>query len=115
MALTEFEIEKAKQDLEAFMVKRRPAEHIRPELDLEYTFEGQSIELIEVRPYWRDPSRILRQPFAKATFVKSANHWKVYWKRASGKWAGYDPKPIVKSVEEFAHLVDEDKYACFFG
>lgn len=115
MALSEFELEKAKQAMNGFLEKRRPPEHIRPELDFDYTIDGQSIEILEVRPNWRDASIINRMPFAKATFVKSANHWKVYWKRASGKWASYDPHPIAKDVEEFTEIVHADAHYCFFG
>jgi hypothetical protein len=115
MPLSEFKFEKAKQALDAFMAKRRPPEHIRPELDFEYRIEDQSIELLEVRPYWDDPAQILRMPFAKATYVKSADHWKVFWKRASGKWETYAPQPTVNSVEEFTGIVHADAHYCFFG
>lgn len=115
MAFTEFELETIKQALDGFLQKRRPPEHIRPELDFEYRIEGQSIELLEVRPYWRDPSEILKMPFAKATYVKSARHWKVFWKRASGKWEGYEPQPTVKTIEDFTELVIADQHNCFFG
>ncbi len=101
--------------MESFLKKRRPPEHIRPELDFGYAIEGQSVELLEIRPYWRDKTQILKMPFAKATYVKSSGSWKIYWKRASGKWESYTPKPVVKDIEEFTGVVDEDAHYCFFG
>jgi hypothetical protein len=38
-----------------------------------------------------------------------------FWQRRDLKWHSYEPKPEVKSVDEFALLVSEDPYACFFG
>ena len=48
MALSEFEIKKCEKELEAFMAVRRPPMHIRPELDLGYRIENQSIEIFEI-------------------------------------------------------------------
>ena len=101
--------------MEGFLKKRRPPEHIRPELDFGYVVDGQSVELLEIRPHWRDPSQIQKMPFAKATYVKSNRTWKVYWKRASGKWESYTPNPVVKDIGEFTEVVDKDAHYCFFG
>ena len=54
-------------------------------------------------------------PVAKATYVKSQNKWKIYWHRADMKWHGYEPEPDVDKIEDFLKIVEEDKYACFFG
>lgn len=52
---------------------------------------------------------------AKATYVRSRDHWRVYWQRADLRWHRYDPAPEVATVQGFLDLVDEDAYACFFG
>jgi len=52
---------------------------------------------------------------AKATYVRSRGVWRVFWQRRDLKWHSYEPKPEVKSVDEFALLVSEDTHACFFG
>nr|WP_143959733.1 DUF3024 domain-containing protein [Litoribacter populi] len=54
-------------------------------------------------------------PVAKATFVKTHSHWKVYWMGGNLKWQSYSPNPIVESVEGFFDLVIQDDFACFFG
>ena len=51
---------------------------------------------------------------AKATFVKTAGIWKVYWMRGNLKWHPYDPA-TAPSLEAFLKLVHEDKHNCFFG
>jgi hypothetical protein len=81
----------------------------------QYRIEGTSIIIFEIRPFWTDPSKINESVVAKATFIKSRNHWKVFWMRASGKWKSYAPHPVVRTAEQFAHLVEEDEYHCFWG
>lgn len=115
MAFSEFEQKKIEKALAGFLAKRRPAPHIRPELDFGYSLAGQSIELFEIRPQWDDPTRIRKHPFAKATYVKTRNVWKVFWQRADLKWHGYQPTLTVPTIEKFLEVVDADECGCFFG
>ncbi len=98
------------------MQRRRPPPLIRPKLDLGYRVTGQSVEIFEIRPPWRDLQKEKREsPVAKATYVRTRGVWRVFWQRRDLKWHSYEPKPEVKSVDEFALLVSEDTHACFFG
>ncbi len=107
------EIERA---VTAFMQRRRPPEAIRAELDLEHRIDGQSLEILERRPAWQGaPGETTELLVARATFVRSRDHWRVYWQRADLRWHRYDPVPEVRTVQEFLDLVDEDAYCCFFG
>lgn len=101
--------------MENFLARKRPPEHIRPKLDIDYKIEEQSIIIFEIRPQWDKPEIIREHCVAKATFVKAKNQWKVFWMRANLKWHSYTPKPIVNFVEEFIKLVEEDKQHCFWG
>jgi len=98
-----------------FLAKRRPPPHIRSQVDIGFRLIGQSIEVFEIRPQWDNPSIIREHPFAKATYVRTQNLWKVFWKRSDLKWHGYEPASTVKSIEEFLAAVDADPYGCFFG
>jgi Protein of unknown function (DUF3024) len=113
--LTEFETKKAEKAVLAFLAKRRPLPHIRPQLDIGYRISGQSVELFEIRPRWDRSDEKMEHAVAKATYVKSKEAWNVFWQRADLKWHRYDPTPQVGSLEKFLALVDEDKHACFFG
>lgn len=101
--------------MENFIARKRPPEHIRPKLDIGYKIEGQSIIIFEIRPQWDKPEIILEHSFAKTTFVKSKNNWKVFWMRTDLKWHRYTPTPAVNTVLEFAKLVEEDEHHCFWG
>ncbi len=116
MAFSEFETKRLEKIVGAFINEHRPAPHIRPELDLAFRINGQSIEIFEVRPRWKGaPGETMEYPVAKATYVKTQELWRVFWMRADLKWHAYPPAPQVDSVEKFLTLVAEDKHACFFG
>jgi hypothetical protein len=115
MAFHDIERKKIENALADLLTKIRPPEHIRSELDYGYKLSGQSVEIFEIRPQWNDKRKIHEHPFAKATFVKTQNLWKVYWQRADLKWHGYQPELTVSSIEKFVAVVLADEYACFFG
>lgn len=115
MVFSEFEIRKYEKVVGQFIEKRRPPPHIRSQVDLAFRVEGQSVEIFEVRPAWREPEKKMEHPVAKATYVKTQRIWRVYWQRADLKWHCYEPKPEVGTIEDFIALVDKDEYGCFFG
>jgi DUF3024 family protein len=116
VALSDLDLARVKRVVGAFIERRRPPAHLRSKLDLAFRVSGQSVVISEVRPVWRGrPGEKHEHGAAKATYVKSTNHWRVYWLRRDLKWHAYTPAPYVKSIEDFVALVDEDADACFFG
>ena len=115
MTINEFEIKKIETAADQFLSRKRPPAHLRDQLDLGYKIQDQSIEIMEIRPDWLDNTIFRKYLVAKATYVKSKQHWREFWQRAVLKWHSYRPVPTAKSVEDFLQLVDEDASACFFG
>lgn len=115
MALDDLEQQRAEHALAKFLERRRPPPHVRHQLDLGYTHSDQSVTIIEIRPDWKDASKIMETPVAKATFVRAKNVWKVYWMRSDLKWHAYLPCAEVATLDEFLMLVDKDAHHCFFG
>ena len=115
MALNDIERKRIEKLVGAFVEELRPPPPIRSQLDFGFRITGQSIELFEIRPQWKRPEIKQEHAFAKATYVRTHNRWKIYWKRANLKWHGYEPVPDVSTVEEFLCVVRKDEYACFFG
>lgn len=115
MAFSEFEIKRSQKIMDEFLERRRPPAYMREELDLGYRIEGQSIEIFEIRPHWRDSQKKIEQAVAKTTYVKQKDLWKVFWQRADLKWHPYDPEPEAATLEEFLAIVDEDEFDCFFN
>ena len=115
MAFNDIERYNIKQDLEAFLLVKRPREDRRDMLDLSYRMEDQSVEIIEIRARYDDPNMTSITPIAKATYVMKDKVWKVYWMRGTLKWCLYQPKPKVKTCKAFLDLVAKDEHCCFFG
>ena len=115
MALTQVELQRCKKALAHFLEQRRPPEHIRNQLDIGYRINGQSVEIFEIRPDWRDKSKKMESPVVKATFVRTKNRWKIFWMRRDLEWHGYEPNPEVHSLEAALNVVHRDEYCCFFG
>jgi hypothetical protein len=115
MAFNDLELKRIQDAVNRFMSKRRPDPSIRDKVDFGYRIKGHSLELFEIRPNWRDKAIIHHEPFAKITFVRTTNRWRLLWMRADLKWHAYPPAPYVNSVEEALRIVDEDANCCFFG
>lgn len=115
MALSEFEIKRYQKIMDEFLARRRPPAYMREELDLGYRIEGQSIEIFEIRPHWRNAQEKVELAIAKTTYVKQKDLWKVFWQRSDLKWHPYDVEPEAATLEEFLAIVDEDEFDCFFN
>jgi hypothetical protein len=115
MALSTELIDEIKAVMDKYILKIRPKEEIRHEVDTNYRIDGQSVYLFEIRPIWNNPSEKQECFIAKTTFVKTENKWKIFWFKSDMKWHGYEPKPFVKSVSEFVKVIEKDQYGCFWG
>ena len=115
MPFNEIEKRRYEKITEEFIKKRRPPVEIRNQVDLSFSFSGNSIEIFEIRPQWNDPAVIMHIPIVKTTYQNTAKVWKIYWQRSDLKWHGYEPCPQVDSLEKFFQIVEQDEYACFWG
>ena len=115
MTISEFETKRYERLAALFAEKHRAPPHLRHELDFSFRIEGQSVEFFEVRPSWQDKAKKLEHPVAKATYNKTKKTWRVFWRRADGRWHSYPPSPEVATFEEFLDLLGKDEHTCFFG
>ena len=115
MAFNPTELSQIESALADFIAARRPPVEIRDKLEHAYRIEGQSVIIFEIRPRFDDRSEKIEIPVAKATYVRTANRWKIYCQRADLKWHSYPPDPEVLLFEEFLAVVDEDNFGCFWG
>ncbi|MES2005999.1 MAG: DUF3024 domain-containing protein [Bacteroidota bacterium] len=103
------------ETMENYIDRTRPPKDIRDKLDIGYRIDNQSIILFEIRLFWKDKTQLLTHDFAKTTFDKKNDVWKIYWLRSSLKWNLYEPSPTVKKLGDFLKLVEADKFNCFRG
>jgi hypothetical protein len=114
MAFSDSVLQKVKRIVGGLCSEKTP-DHLKEQLRFEYEIEKQNVIIFEVRPAWKNPSEFTRMPLAKLTYVKSENIWKLYWKRASGKWVLYEPKGSAKDLGVLVGEIDKDTHGCFFG
>ena len=95
--------------------KRRPPLHLREKVREGQRIAGHEIELFFVRPLFLEPTSNVESSIAKTRYARTRKIWRVFWKRADGKWHRYKPRPEVRSLQAFLKLVDEDEYGCFWG
>lgn len=112
MTQSEFENRRTKKLLDDFVEKRRPPPQLRDRVDVAWRREGAHVELFEIH---REPQGMTERPLARASWIKTHRHWRVYWMRASGKWERYPPASEVDRLEEFLAVVDADASGCFWG
>lgn len=98
-----------------FLNRRRPPEEIRDEVDLNYRIEEQSVIIFEIRSTMTDRSEKIESPVSKATYVRTKDHWRVFWMQSDLKWHRYEPAPTADTLREVLDLVEADEYGCFWG
>jgi hypothetical protein len=115
MAFTDSQIKEIVKVLDKYIDITRPPLEIRHQLDIAYRITGQSVYIYEVRPRFDNPEKIMNIDVAKTTYDAKNNQWKIYWIRANLKWYIYPPQNYVKTINEWVKIVEEDKFACFWG
>lgn len=116
MSFTDTEIaERLRVIEEIFWSRRRPPLHLRESIREGQRIEGRFIELFFVRPAFERPGEFSEESVARLQHVRSRDVWKLFWKRADGRWHGYQPMPEANSLAAALRVIDQDANACFFG
>ena len=114
MAFTDLEKQLVK-NVVGGLCRNRTKPHLKDKLRFDYKIKNQDVIVMEIRPGWRDPSKITESEFAKLKYVRSARAWKLYWRRANGKWLRYETEKYSEDLEYLVKEIDLDAYGCFFG
>lgn len=101
--------------VERYIERMRPPLKIRDQVDIGYRKDGQAFEIFEIRPNWKDESRRVETPVAKAKYIKSRSVWRLYWQRANLKWDYYEPAGEMSTLSEVLEMIENDPHGCFWG
>lgn len=113
MTLNDIDVAQIKRCMAFFMEKRRPAEHLRDEVDLSYQIEDDSVVIFEIRRLtWSDGQA--QEPVAKITHNKSNNSWSLFWMDKDSNWHSYDGR-MLGSFSDAIKIVEDDDIGIFFG
>jgi hypothetical protein len=114
MSFSEKELKQIEKVVGGLCQRRAPAS-LKDKLRLGYAVKNHEVEIYEARPGWGKHPEWLESSIAKLRYVRSANEWRLYWKRASGKWWLYDPYSRSKTLASMVAEIDLDSDGCFFG
>ncbi len=113
MAFSEIELARIQKTVGALCARRNRPE-LKDEVSLEYRVEGHDVTVFERRRKWRGPG-FTEGGVAKLRFVRTAEEWRLFWRRADLKWHSYSPLPSSKDLATLVSEVSADPHACFFG
>lgn len=114
MPFSEEQLKSIRQIVRDFCERRVPPQ-FHDQVRLVYAVDRQNVIIRESRPNWRDPSHWHEIDVAKLRYIGKSNEWKLYWKRASGKWWPYTTRTRSRSLAAMVKEIDADEYGCFFG
>lgn len=114
MAFSQEQLRSIRDVVRDFCESRVPLQ-VRDQVCLLYAIEGHSVIIRESRPDWGDPTNWIEMDVAKLRYVPKSNEWKLYWKRASGKWWLYEPRTRSRTLSAMIKEIDADEHGCFFG
>jgi Protein of unknown function (DUF3024) len=97
------------------LCERRAHADVRQKFRLRYDVNNHHVFVREARPDWHNPSKWIETDVAKLRYVGASNEWRLYWKRASGKWWLYEPYSRSRTLAAMVNEIDRDAYGCFFG
>jgi Protein of unknown function (DUF3024) len=97
------------------LCERRAPAHVRDKFRLRYEVNNHHVFILEVRPDWHNSSEWIESDVAKLRYVAASDEWRLYWKRASGKWWLYEPYSRSRTLTAMVNEIDRDADGCFFG
>ena len=114
MAFSRKELEQIERVVGDFCRDGVPVQ-FKEQVRISYSIKNHDVLISESRPRWSNPSVWVYTPIAKLRYARTANEWRLYWLRASGKWMLYEPYSRSKTLSSMVHEIDLDSYGCFFG
>ncbi|MEI7481415.1 MAG: DUF3024 domain-containing protein [Elusimicrobiota bacterium] len=89
--------------------------HIRDKVRLIHRWRGNTVTLIETRPYFQDPKRWTESPVAQFRYVAARKRWALYCRDGKGRWYLYDEVKPAISIQTLLDEVDRDPTGIFWG
>ena len=115
MPLPPLQLQECLSAVGAFLEKRRPGPEIRDQLDFRADISGSEVVIMEVRRSFKDKTKKLEHPVARARWVATKRRWQLFWMRADLKWHRYQPLPEASTLGTLLAEVDRDPHGYFFG
>lgn len=101
--------------LEDYCERKVPL-RVRAQVRLIHRWRGTKVVLIEVRPYWKDPSAPwVESPVAQFQSHDDTDDWTLCWRDRNQRWHPYEPHPGARNITRLLAEVDQDPTGIFWG
>ena len=100
--------------LDRYCEARIPA-HIRDKVRLIYRWRGNTVTLLETRPYYLDPKRWTERPFAQFRYDAVKKRWALYCADRNSRWYLYEEVKPAISIQTLLDEVTRDPTHIFWG
>jgi len=114
MPLPEFTKKLIETKLTEYCERRIPL-HIRDQVKLIYKITGYKVNLVETRPYYKDPSVWTETPIAQFRFDRETQKWTLYCADRNSQWHLYDLIKPSADFDDMLKALDNDKTGIFWG
>ncbi len=112
MALPELEAKRVEVELKRFA--RRVPPHARRQIWYVHTIRGNTVTLVECRPYFQDPAQTTEHPIARFKYDVSSRTWALYWRDRNGRFHAYEGFEHVRGFAAALAEVERDPTHIFF-
>ena len=114
MPLPEFTRKLAETRLTEYCDRKIPID-VRDQVKLTYKIAGYKVNLVEMRPYHRDPSVWTETPIAQFRLDRDTNEWSLYWMDRNSRWRMYDLIKPSADFDDMLKALDHDETGIFWG
>ena len=105
---------KIERSLRSFCERRVP-EDVRDQVRLSFSVRGHSVELLEERPRWNNPSEWVSLKIAQFRFDPGSSKWSLHCRDRNQRWHYYSPLKSTRDFEALLAEVDRDPTGIFWG
>lgn len=114
MPLSEFTKKLIETKLSEYCERRIPIE-VRDQVKLTYRIEGYKVNLVEIRPYHRNPAIQTETPIAQLRLDRNTQKWSLFSIDHNDRWRLYDLIKPSMDFDDMLKALDNDKTGTFWG
>jgi len=89
--------------------------HLRHKIQIGFKIRGNSVTLIEERPYFYDPSQWSKSVVAQFRLNPDDQLWTLYCADRNSRWHLYSRSVPTKNINTLLHWVEADPTGIFWG
>jgi len=96
-------------------IERRVLPQLHARVRLVHRWRGNTVTLIEQRPWWRDEATWVDIPIAQFRYDNQRNDWTLYWQDRNQRWHLSEELTDSREITRLLAEVDRDPTGIFWG